>query len=317
LVLGRRAMWEELGSNSLGMGARRERLQVPDFLDAEMELPPLHQQKRIVEDAAAATGAVAAAAAEAKAAFVALNAATNHLLGAEDGWEELPDDWTLRTLADVCEIRSGITKGRTVRAEVRPAPFIRAANVQNGYLDLTEIKTLDITANERSRFALDAGDVLLIEGGNAEHLGRGWVWEGEIEGAVAQNHVFRARPDQEQVLPRFLAYVVGAAPAREYCFEHSKRTTQRRTSCRWGCGYARARASPSTSYGTRRRIGRESHLTGLAESPPTDDTLDCHRTDREGHSAGDGGVPGRPRLVGENSSGNERSPEGSHGPSHR
>jgi type I restriction enzyme S subunit len=35
------------------------------------------------------------------------------------------------------------------------------------------------------------------EGGDRDKLGRGWVWEGQIEGCIHQNHVFRARMHDE------------------------------------------------------------------------------------------------------------------------
>lgn len=74
----------------------------------------------------------------------------------------------------MAEVRSGITKGRKTEKPVTPRPFLRAANVQNGFLDLAEIKTLDVTDEEASRFALEPGDVLMVEGsGSPDRLGRG------------------------------------------------------------------------------------------------------------------------------------------------
>lgn len=49
LLLQRSETWLELSSGSQGMGARRERLQPRDFLDYEVELPPLATQQSIVD----------------------------------------------------------------------------------------------------------------------------------------------------------------------------------------------------------------------------------------------------------------------------
>jgi type I restriction enzyme S subunit len=164
---------------------------------------------------------------EVDAAKRALHAAREELLCTEDGWEELPEGWTARPLGEVAEIRSGITKGRKVRGELVERPFIRAANVQDGFLDLSEIKTLDITADELARFALAEGDLLLVEGsGSPSRLGTGWLWEGQLDGpVVCQNHVFRVRLDRELLLPRFVAHAVHSGPARAHFVESAKTTS--------------------------------------------------------------------------------------------
>lgn len=225
LAICRQPAWDELAAMTVGMGHRRQRLRPDDLLAFEIALPSLDEQRAILELCSAAEQLSTAARGEARAAFVALRARTEELLFAAEGWEVLPDGWTVGSLAEVTDIRSGITKGRKARGALRPLSFIRAANVQRGYLDLSEIKMLEVTEDEAVRFALKPGDLLLIEGGNAEHLGRGWVWGGELEHAVFQNHVFRARPKPDHVSPRYLAYAVAASPARAYCLDCAKKTT--------------------------------------------------------------------------------------------
>ncbi len=226
LVLSLPATWRELTERITGIGARRERLQVVDFLEFELDLPPIDEQHAIVALVGAAAELVSATRDETEAAFDLLRSATEKLLLTDDGWDELPGDWKLTELGDISDIRSGITKGRKPRGELRPAPFIRAANVQNGYLDLTEIKTLDVSVDEVARFALQPGDVLLVEGSGSVHrLGRGWIWAGEIDPCVHQNHVFRVRPDPTVVRPRFLAHVLSASVAREHFAESAKTTS--------------------------------------------------------------------------------------------
>ena len=44
-------------------------------------------------------------------------------------------------------------------------PYLRVANVQDGYLDLREMKSLTIRRSEISRYSLQSGDVVLTEGG--------------------------------------------------------------------------------------------------------------------------------------------------------
>jgi type I restriction enzyme S subunit len=68
LLLAVPRIWRELTDRSMGVGARRERLQVADFLEFEIDLPPLDVQRRIVTTVQAATELADAAIDEAEAA---------------------------------------------------------------------------------------------------------------------------------------------------------------------------------------------------------------------------------------------------------
>ncbi len=219
------SLHNDMKALSSGTAERRNRLTPSDLLKIEISLPPIAEQKRVVRAAAIVDRAVAAHERHAENAFTALDVAREHLLLTEGEWEDLPSTWARCRLSDVADIRSGITKGRKTSGAMRDAAFIRAANVQDGFLDLGEVKTLAVSEEEHERFALATNDILMTEGGNAEHVGRGWLWKGQEPGAVCQNHVFRVRIRQEGALPRFLAYAIGASPARTYCFESAKKTT--------------------------------------------------------------------------------------------
>ena len=61
-----------------------------------------------------------------------------------------------------------VTKGQKRRENdrLRKVPYLRAANVQRGYLDLSEIKEIEVTQDEMNELRRAPGDVPLIEGGN-------------------------------------------------------------------------------------------------------------------------------------------------------
>lgn len=83
---------------------------------------------------------------------------------------------------------------------------MRVANVQRGYLDLTEIKEIRAVEADIEALRLCPGDVLFNEGGDRDKLGRGWVWEGQIPECIHQNHVFRARLLLSDVMPKFVSW---------------------------------------------------------------------------------------------------------------
>lgn len=121
---------------------------------------------------------------------------------------ELPDSWIWASLDMLGEIASGVAKGskRDAAIEVREVPYLRVANVQRGYLDLSEVKTILATERDIADLTLQAGDILFNEGGDRDKLGRGWVWRNEVENCIHQNHVFRMRPYLPELLPELISH---------------------------------------------------------------------------------------------------------------
>jgi type I restriction enzyme S subunit len=120
---------------------------------------------------------------------------------------ELPLGWSWVTLGSIAEIRGGIAinSNETVVQGSKLVPYLRVANVQRGALDLTEIKEMLVSSDRIRQFRLEDGDILFNEGGDRDKLGRGWVWEGQLEDCVYQNHVFRARPISDELEPKFIS----------------------------------------------------------------------------------------------------------------
>jgi hypothetical protein len=60
--------------------------------------------------------------------------------------------------------------------------------------DLSDVATILVPETEVESCLLKAGDVLMNGGGDADKLGRGCIWTGEIAPCLHQNHVFAVRP---------------------------------------------------------------------------------------------------------------------------
>jgi type I restriction enzyme S subunit len=122
--------------------------------------------------------------------------------------DSLPPGWTRVEFQELATVAGGITKGQKRRGteSLRRVPYLRVANVQRGFLDLSEIKEIEATEAEINELRLVLGDILLIEGGNREHLGRGWIWSSEIPEYIHQNHVFRARLHSSELQPKFFSW---------------------------------------------------------------------------------------------------------------
>ena len=132
----------------------------------------------------------------------------------------------VRPLSQVADVSSGVTLGRKVSGpDAVTLPYLRVFNVQDGYVDLSDIKMVSIRKGEIARYKLDKGDVLMNEGGDFDKLGRGTVWDGQIEPCLHQNHVFRVRTDTNQLMPAFLALICTSPYGRRFFMLSSKQST--------------------------------------------------------------------------------------------
>ena len=140
--------------------------------------------------------------------------------------KKLPTGWRWVTLRDIAQISGGITKGQKRRATdvVRKVPYLRVANVQRGYLDLSEMKEIEALESKIEALRLQPGDILFNEGGDRDKLGRGWIWNGELPECIHQNHVFRARLRSDSDSPKFISYYSNSA-GQQYFYDQGKHTT--------------------------------------------------------------------------------------------
>ncbi|MGE5391795.1 MAG: restriction endonuclease subunit S, partial [Deltaproteobacteria bacterium] len=136
------------------------------------------------------------------------------------------NNWPIKTLNQISEIVSGITKGRKLSStDIITRPYMRVANVKDSYIDLTEIKTIEISKRELEQYVLQEGDLLLTEGGDPDKLGRGAVWKGYINECVHQNHIFRVRVDSAEINPEYMSMLIGSTYGKKYFLRAAKQTT--------------------------------------------------------------------------------------------
>jgi type I restriction enzyme, S subunit len=94
----------------------------------------------------------------------------------------VPAHWDISRLKFLAHVQGGVAKGRDLGdAGTIRVPYLRVANVQDGYIDLEDVAEIDILPGELARYALKPGDVLMNEGGDFDKLGRGQVWKGQID----------------------------------------------------------------------------------------------------------------------------------------
>lgn len=208
---------------SPGSAGRNKTLGLDRFITQSIPLPPVTEQKRLVEwiDTLAAkieeAKRLRAEADEERQALIA--SFTNAV------FESVQNTWPVRALGELADIRSGVTLGRAITGPTIRLPYLRVANVQDGRLDLRVMKEVEVKPDEAEKWTLESGDLLLTEGGDWDKLGRGTVWRNEIPNCIHQNHIFRVRVNPEVILPDFLAIVTGSPYGKSYFQSASKQTT--------------------------------------------------------------------------------------------
>ncbi|WP_419846459.1 restriction endonuclease subunit S [Candidatus Poriferisocius sp.] len=208
--------------NELQSGTTRKRISRRNLAQVKLAVPPLAEQRRIVtaiEEHFSRLDAVDSAVDAAQQKLVAFRSSS---------FDQLFDkpNWTWTTLGQIAEVKGGVTKdsknqGNPTFIEV---PYLRVANVQRGYFNLDEVTTIRVNPEKAARLKLQPGDILFNEGGDRDKLGRGWVWEGQIEDCIHQNHVFRARLTSRAFDPYFVS-MHGNSWGQRWFETHGKQTT--------------------------------------------------------------------------------------------
>ena len=134
--------------------------------------------------------------------------------------------WPVAALNSVADVRSGATKGRNLQDKpTTTLPYMRVANVQDGRLALDDIQEIEVLTSEVNKYSLQAGDLLLTEGGDPDKLGRGAVWNAELPQCLHQNHIFAVRASTACMLPEFLSAQISSLRGKRYFLKVGKQTT--------------------------------------------------------------------------------------------
>lgn len=194
------------------------------LLSAQIPLPSLREQQHIVariEELIAKIEKALGFHQTALEASKALSAATTNALFNLTR----VNNWPVVELGNIADIHAGVTLGRALNGPTIRLPYLRVANVQDGFLDLSNIKETDILPTEFEKWQLKSGDILLTEGGDWDKLGRGAVWHAEIPDCIHQNHIFCVRTNPGDFNPNFLLAVIGSPYGKAYFQKASKQTT--------------------------------------------------------------------------------------------
>jgi len=138
----------------------------------------------------------------------------------------LHDNWEHVALGDLCDVQGGLQVSSKRSSMPIKVPYLRVANVLRGRLLLDEIKEIKCSQSELERTSLQSGDLLIVEGhGNPSEIGRVAMWAkypGEI---VHQNHLIRARSQNDSLDPNFLCFYLNSRTGRRHLLKRANTTS--------------------------------------------------------------------------------------------
>ena len=181
-------------AKAISVGSLSPTINWRTLANEEFALPPLDEQHRMA-NLLMRIEATSRALQDARAALTALRkSALVHSFG-----QLLADPAVRRVpVGQVGEVLLG--RQRAPQHEDGPSmrPYLRAANVFDGYIDTADIKSMNFSSSEYQRYSLQDGDILLNEGNSSrEVVGRSAISEDEVPGACFQNTLVRFRPGPE------------------------------------------------------------------------------------------------------------------------
>jgi type I restriction enzyme S subunit len=136
----------------------------------------------------------------------------------------LPKGWEWARLGNIIDLTSGVTLGKMYSQELVSVPYLRVANVQRGYIDVDHVKQILVPEKEREKYKIQLGDLLMVEGGDWDKVGRCAIWKHDINPCIHQNHIFRIR-FLGQIFNTWGELYLNSPVARRYFESCSKQTT--------------------------------------------------------------------------------------------
>ena len=109
---------------------------------------------------------------------------------------KLPAGWVWASVEQLGHVQLGRQRSPSKIGKANPTPYIRAANITENGVDLSDVLEMDFSETEKETFALKVGDILLTEtSGSPEHVGRPAIWK-QVGGLYCfQNTVLRFSPE--------------------------------------------------------------------------------------------------------------------------
>lgn len=113
-----------------------------------------------------------------------------------------PSHWQIKRVGAAGDVQLGQKRQPSVHDGDNVRPYLRVANVFDGYIDFSDLMTMHFAERDLAKYELIAGDILLNEGQSRELVGRSALFEQGPKGICFQMTLLRFRC-HDDLLPRF------------------------------------------------------------------------------------------------------------------
>ncbi|WP_444663404.1 restriction endonuclease subunit S [Cellulomonas sp. CW35] len=189
---------------ALASGSTRLRISRKNLGTIRLGVPPLAEQRRIVETLDQAMSVLSTARSALAATRKRIDVLELALVRAALGDAGVSGaDW--KQLGQIAQVQLGRQRSPKVHTGENMVRYLRAANATWAGVDVSDVKEMNFSEDEVTTYKLADGDVLLNEAsGSPREVGKPVIWRSELAGDVCfQNTLIRVRAGTT-VLPGFL-----------------------------------------------------------------------------------------------------------------
>jgi len=181
-------------------GAKMPRMVMDRFWEHLLPLPPLSEQRRIVELLEQADTLRRHSADADSLAKRVLPALFRKMFGDP---VRNPKQWPLKRFDALGEARLGKMLDGNRQTGLHRRKYLRNLNLQWDRFELANLLEMDFFPEEREEFKLIRGDLLICEGGE---VGRAAIWDEQLKECYFQKALHRVRPYKGEATSEFLLY---------------------------------------------------------------------------------------------------------------
>jgi type I restriction enzyme S subunit len=212
--------WHQCDVKSSGTSGQN-RIRPERFLEINIPLPSLSEQKRVIariEELVLKIG-------EAQGLQRKSQTEAELLVGAEVFaiFEQGKKEWLQGKLGDYVIDDCYGTSDKTDDDE-SGTPILRMGNIQNGRLNLRDLKYLRLSEKERNKLLLKKDDIIVNRTNSAELVGKCAVFDIEGDYGFA-SYLIRLRLDTKRAEPHLVAAYINSPAGRAYMFNERKQMT--------------------------------------------------------------------------------------------
>lgn len=130
--------------------------------------------------------------------------------------------WPIVRLGD---LTTSSKYGTSVKAGLEPVgtPILRMGNIVDGYLDVSNLKYVDLPIEQRRKYLLSSGDVLINRTNSLELVGKAATFDRDDGEWIYASYLVRIQVDRSRALPEYVTATINSHIGRNYVLATARR----------------------------------------------------------------------------------------------